>query len=69
MTNYLNKILSWLLCLTMIVTSVCAIHVNSMAAGLTPESGNIYYIKNKNSGMYLMVENDSDSNGSKSNTI
>lgn len=65
MTNYLHKILSWIICLTMMVTSVCAIHVNAMAAGLTPESGNIYYIKNKNSGMYLMVENDSASNGAR----
>ncbi len=33
------------------------------AAAVTPETGNIYYIKNKNSGLYLTVEGDSASNG------
>ena len=65
MTSPLNKVLSWLLCLTMIISSVCAMCVSTTAAGLTPESGNIYYIKNKNSGMYLTVQNDSASNGAK----
>ena len=33
------------------------------AAATTPVTGNIYYIKNKNSGLYLTVENDSASAG------
>lgn len=33
------------------------------AAAVTPTAGNIYYIKNKHSGLYLTVNNDSSSNG------
>lgn len=48
--------------LTMAVCFVTGVQVVD-AAAVTPESGNIYYIKNKNSGLYLTVENDSASNG------
>ena len=37
--------------------------ITAHAEATTPESGNIYYIKNKNSGLYLTVENDSASDG------
>lgn len=43
------------------VSCICTLSVG--AAGVTPEDGQIYYIKNKNSGLYLQVENDSSSDG------
>lgn len=55
----MKKLLAILMMLVSVVTCVQVVN----AAAVTPESGNIYYIKNKNSGMYLTVENDSASNG------
>ncbi|SDB49264.1 Pectate lyase [Pseudobutyrivibrio sp. YE44] len=50
--------------LVMTVASLIAMPVIDVrAAAVAPESGNIYYIKNKNSGLYLTVENDSSTAG------
>lgn len=65
MTSHTSKVLSYLMCMVMLLSSIMCFSVNTSAAGVTPESGNIYYIKNKNSGLYLTVENDSKSNGAK----
>ncbi len=46
-----------------VVSSIGVMSVPTMAAGTTPEDGQIYYIKNKHSGKYLQVENDSDADG------
>lgn len=55
------------LALTLVMSAVTAIAIlptkSTSAAAVTPESGNIYYIKNKNSGMYLTVEGDSSTSG------
>lgn len=59
-----KKIFSYLMSLVMLLVSFAALPtIEVIAAAVTPESGNIYYIKNKNSGLYLQVENDSASNG------
>ena len=58
-----RKFISFFLSLILVLSSMCAMYVNVGAAAVTPESGNIYYIKNKNSGLYLTVENDSASAG------
>ena len=63
-TNIFTKFLSILMCIVYIVAGLPATEIVTHAAAVTPESGNIYYIKNKNSGLYLTVENDSASNGS-----
>lgn len=65
MTILSKKPTAWLLCLIMLLTSIQGMFVNVSAAAVTPESGNIYYIKNKNSGLYLTVENDSSEDGAK----
>lgn len=53
--------------LTLIITAVTALAVlparKVKAAAVTPKAVNIYYIKNKNSGMYLTVQGDSSSSG------
>ncbi|MBQ8821277.1 MAG: RICIN domain-containing protein [Lachnospiraceae bacterium] len=64
MRKRLKKLLCTLSCMAMVVTSLVTTPVMDVqAAAVTPESGNIYYIKNKNSGLYLQVENDSASSG------
>ncbi len=63
MTCTLRKILSMLMCLTMVISSVSVTYVSTAAAAVVPEDGNIYYIKNKHSGKYLQVENDSAEDG------
>ena len=59
-----KKILSCLMYITMLILSFAGLpHTETLAAAVTPESGNIYYIKNKNSGLYLQVENNASSAG------
>ena len=52
--------------LTGIAMFACSLYimppVTAHAEATSPESGKCYYLKNKNSGMYLTVENDSASN-------
>jgi len=48
----------------MFACSLCIMPpVTAHAEAITPESGKVYYLKNKNSGLYLTVENDSASAG------
>ncbi|MBO4457451.1 MAG: RICIN domain-containing protein [Butyrivibrio sp.] len=51
--------------LTGVAMLACSLYVippiSAHAEAITPESGNCYYIKSKNSGLYLTVENDSAS--------
>lgn len=61
--NTFTKFLSFFLCIVCVIACLPASEIVTHAAAVTPESGNIYYIKNKNSGLYLTVENDSTSNG------
>ncbi len=61
--NYITKLLSVFMCVVYLIAGLPATELVTHAAAVTPTSGNIYYIKNKNSGMYLTVENDSASNG------
>lgn len=61
--NSFTKFLSFLMCIVYIIACIPTAGIVTHAAAVAPESGNIYYIKNKNSGMYLTVENDSASNG------
>lgn len=61
--NIFTKFLSFFLCIACVIACLPASEIVTHAAAVTPESGNIYYIKNKNSGLYLTVENDSASNG------
>ena len=58
-----RKAIGFIMSLILVLSSMCAMYVSVGAAAVTPESGNIYYIKNKNSGLYLTVENDSSSDG------
>lgn len=60
-----KQFFSVLLAAFMFVISVASIGTPTevRAGAVEPQSGNIYYIKNKNSGMYLTVANDSKSNG------
>ena len=46
-----------------VLSLIAAPVIDAHAQAITPETGNIYYIKNKNSGLYLTVENDSASAG------
>lgn len=61
--NIFTKFLSMFMCIVYIIVGMPASEIVTHAAAVAPESGNIYYIKNKNSGMYLTVEDDSASNG------
>ena len=64
MRKSLKKMLCYITCMALTLTSFAITPVmTTKAAATTPESGNIYYIKNKNSGLYLQVENDSSSSG------
>lgn len=63
MTNYSKKILLWLLSIIFVLAAVLSLPVSTSATAVEPENGNIYYIKNKNSGLYLQVENDSSTDG------
>ncbi|MBQ9518902.1 MAG: RICIN domain-containing protein [Firmicutes bacterium] len=58
-----KRTISFLMSLVMVLSAMFSMAVNVSAAGVTPSSGNIYYIKNKNSGLYLTVQGDSKSNG------
>lgn len=58
-----RKVLAFFMSVLMILGAVNVGDFHVRAAGATPTSGNIYYIKNKNSGMYLTVQGDSSSNG------
>lgn len=64
MKKIIKRMLCYLSCIALVVTSLAiAPTMTAKAAATTPESGNIYYIKNKNSGLYLQVENDSATSG------
>ena len=64
MKKKLRKALALSAALVFTVMSFIAFPVLEVhAAAVTPETGNIYYIKNKNSGLYLTVENDSSAAG------
>lgn len=64
MGRRLKKIIPLLiLCLVFAGVGISLYRHTVEAAAVTPTSGNIYYIKNKNSGMYLTVENDQATNG------
>lgn len=59
-----KKFMYYVLSVAMVFTSCFAFFsLPASAAGVVPEDGNIYYIKNKNSGLYLQVEGDSSANG------
>jgi len=58
-SRFMKLLLCFVFAFSMIFSSVAV----PQAAATTPTSGNIYYIKNKNSGMYLTVQGDSSSNG------
>ena len=56
MKKKLRKALALSAALVFTVMSFVAFPVLEVhAAAVTPETGNIYYIKNKNSGLYLTV--------------
>ena len=55
-------VLSMMLSLTSLFLPIQSTKVN--AAAVEPSTGNIYYIKNKNSGLYLQVANNSSNSGS-----
>lgn len=63
MASKCKKILAALMSLVLILGTAGTVAERASAAGVAPESGKIYYIKNKNSGMYLTVQGDSSSNG------
>lgn len=64
MFKRIKKALCFVSCMALTLTSfVTTPVITTQAAATTPTSGNIYYIKNKNSGLYLQVENDSSSAG------
>lgn len=52
--------------LTGVAMFACSLYIippiTAHAEAITPESGNVYYLKSKNSGLYLTVENDSATN-------
>ena len=58
-----KRTISFIMSLILVLGSMFSMAVNVSAAGVSPSSGNIYYIKNKNSGLYLTVQNDSKANG------
>ncbi len=58
-----KKFLSFFMSLVFVFSSIIVFNVGINAAAVSPSAGGIYYIKNKNSGMYLTVEGDSSNNG------
>ena len=60
--NFFIVVLSMMLSLTSLFLPIQSTKVN--AAAVEPSTGNIYYIKNKNSGLYLQVANNSSNSGS-----
>lgn len=63
MTGLKSKVLSVFLTLFVLLSTMNVLAITVNAAAVEPENGNIYYIKNKNSGMYLQIENDSSDDG------
>lgn len=64
MVNIAKRIGSVLTGVAMLACSLYIIPPISVhAEAVMPESGSVYYLKNKNSGLYLTVENDSTTNG------
>lgn len=65
--GFQKKFKKMLFCFTsilcMLVSLLAVPELTVKAAATTPTTGNIYYIKNKNSGLYLQVEGDSSSSG------
>lgn len=62
MSNF-RKPISLLLSLILTIASISTMSFSALAAAEVPTDGQIYYIKNKNSGLYLQVENNSADNG------
>lgn len=58
-----KRLMAVLMSLIFVLSTMGILGEQVHAAAVAPESGKIYYIKNKNSGMYLTVEGDSSANG------
>lgn len=63
MKTVYRRILSFLMVWMVMFTTWDMTPMFANAVAVTPQAGNIYYIKNKNSGMYLTVVDDSASDG------
>ncbi len=63
MASKCKRLMVVLMSLIFVLSTMRILGEQVQAAAVAPESGNIYYIKNKNSGMYLTVEGDSSANG------
>lgn len=64
MLRKMKKSLCYISSMMLVFTAVVAHSATiAKADATTPQSGNIYYIKNKNSGLYLQVANDSSTAG------
>lgn len=63
MASKCKKLFAALMSLILVLGAAGTVAEHASAAGVTPENGKIYYIKNKNSGMYLTVQGDSSANG------
>lgn len=58
-----RKVFSFLLTLALMLTTLGVTPLSVQAAATEPTDNAIYYIKNKNSGLYLQVENNSATSG------
>lgn len=63
MASKCKRCIAILMSLIFVLSTMGILGEQVQAAAVAPESGKIYYIKNKNSGMYLTVEGDSSANG------
>ncbi len=63
MASKCKRLMAVLMSLIFVLSTMGILGEQVHAAAVAPESGKIYYIKNKNSGMYLTVEGDSSANG------
>ncbi len=63
MASKCKRFMAVLMSLIFVLSTIGILGEQVQAAAVAPESGKIYYIKNKNSGMYLTVEGDSSANG------
>lgn len=63
MASKSKRFIAILMSLIFVLSTIGILGEQVQAAAVAPESGKIYYIKNKNSGMYLTVEGDSSANG------
>ncbi len=63
MVSKFKRVFAALMSLILVLGAAGTVAEHARAAGVVPENGKIYYIKNKNSGMYLTVSGDSSANG------